>query len=283
MYTTTKTVKDNYYGTEKTVTVLKPLPIIMTVLMAILIFMSFGIVTEGKRGVRTQFGKAIGTVDQGIYFKLPIIQSVKKIDVRTQVVKYEIADALTSASKDLQDVKVSAVVTYHVDPTKVIDLYRQYQNVANHDDRIVRPNIRDSVKAITSAYTAEELVTKRAEYSDKVRALLNERLSGSFAIVEQSNITNLEFSPSFTQAIENKVTAVQNAEAQKNKLEQVKYEAQQKIETAKAEAEAIRIQASAINSQGGADFVNLKAVEKWNGILPTQMIPNASVPFINLN
>ena len=48
------------------------------------------------------------------------------------------------------------------------------------------------------------------------------------------------------------------------------------------EAEAIKIQAEAITQQGGRDYVNLKAVEKWDGKLPTQMIPNATMPFINL-
>ncbi len=101
-------------------------------------------------------------------------------------------------------------------------------------------------------------------------------------MLEQVNITNFQFSESFSAAIEAKVTAVQNAEAQKNKLEQVKYEAQQKIETAKAEAETIRISAQAINSQGGTDYVNLKAIEKWNGVLPTQFVPGSSMPFINV-
>ena len=61
------------------------------------------------------------------------------------------------------------------------------------------------------------------------------------------------------------MTAVQQAEAAKNKLEQVKFEAQQTIETAKANAEAIRIQAQAINSQGGADYVELQRIKTWDG------------------
>jgi hypothetical protein len=55
------------------------------------------------------------------------------------------------------------------------------------------------------------------------------------------------------------------------------------VAQAEAEARAIKIQAEAITQQGGQDYVALKAIEKWNGILPTQMIPNATLPFINLS
>jgi uncharacterized membrane protein YqiK len=51
---------------------------------------------------------------------------------------------------------------------------------------------------------------------------------------------------------------------------------------ATAEAEAIKIQAEAIQQQGGASYVNLKAVEKWDGHLPAQMIPGGALPFLNL-
>ncbi len=83
--------------------------------------------------------------------------------------------------------------------------------------------------------------------------------------VDAINITNFAFSGDFTHAIEAKVTAVQNAEAAKNKLAQVQYEAQQTVATAKGQAEAIQIQAQAINSQGGADYVELQRINKWDG------------------
>jgi uncharacterized membrane protein YqiK len=56
---------------------------------------------------------------------------------------------------------------------------------------------------------------------------------------------------------------------EKNKLERIKFEAQQKIEQSKAEAETIKIQANAIREQGGAEYIQLKWIEKWNGQLPT--------------
>lgn len=243
----------------------------------------FGTVGAGERGVHTRFNAVVGMKEQGLYFKLPFVDKVRKFNVKTQVVVYERENPLAAASRDLQDVQIASVVNYHLDPTSVGLIYTQYGREDVFEENVIRPAVRDTVKAVASQYTAEELVTKRAEFTDSVLKKLNERLSDNYVIVEQVNITNFQFSQSFTQAIEAKVTAEQNALAAKNKLEQVKFEAQQQVEKAKAEAETIRIQAQAITQQGGREYVNLEAVKKWNGILPTQMIPGSAVPFINLN
>lgn len=216
------------------------------------------------------------------------------MDVKTRTINYDKnttgakeGDALDTAqlfgaSKDLQDVKIGVVVTYHIDPTKVTDIYSQYSSVENYEANVIEPIVRQVVKSTSALFTAEELVTKRAEYSDKVNVQLAEQFTGKNAILQNFSVTNFEFSAEFSKAIETKVTATQNAEASKNKLEQVKYEAQQTIETAKATAEAQRIQAQSLSAQGGADFVQLKAIEKWNGVLPTSITPNGTVPFLNL-
>ena len=71
---------------------------------------------------------------------------------------------------------------------------------------------------------------------------------------------------------------------EKNKLERIKFEAQQKIEQSKAEAETIRIQADAIRQQWGAEYVQLKWIEKWDGKLPTTNLGNGGQGLmLNLN
>ena len=264
---------------------------LLTVVVIFTLFGTFGTVGAGERGVKTRFNAIVGVVDQGLYFKLPFIEHVEKMEVKTRTINYDKNGAegdardtsqLSGASKDLQDVFIGVVVNYHINPEKVDAIYAQYRSVENYESNVIEPVIREVVKTASAQYTAEELVTKRAEFGDKVNAVLNEKFILKDAVLERFSVTNFEFSRAFSQAIEAKVTAVQNAEAAKNKLEQIKFEAQQTIETAKAQAEAIRIQASAINSQGGADYVQLQAVAKWNGALPTQMIPGGAVPFLNL-
>lgn len=267
--------------------------VIIGILVLTAIFGSIGTISAGERGIKTKFGAIKGTIPQGLYFKLPFIEKVHKMNVKTLTINYDRGGDegdnkqtdtnLFGASKDLQDVAIGVVVNYHINPLKVESIFAQYSSVENYQNNVIEPVIRELVKSTSAKYTAEELVTKRAEFSDKVNGLLNEQFTIKDAVLERFSVTNFEFSKAFSQAIEAKVTATQNAEAAKNKLEQIKFEAQQTIEKAKAEAEAIRIQAQAINSQGGADFVALKAVEKWNGQLPIQMIPGQSVPFINVN
>lgn len=257
----------------------------------VLVFSSVGTVGAGERGVKTHLNAVVGTVQPGLYFKLPFVDSVHKMDVKTRTINYDRngqeGDAsdtsqLFGASKDLQDVKIGVVVTYHVDPTKVVDIFSQYNSVDAYEVTAIEPIVRRVVKGISAQYTAEELVTKRAEYGDQVFLSLNEEFVGQSAILQNFSVTNFEFSAAFSNAIEAKVTAVQNAEAAKNKLEQVKFEAQQTVETAKATAEAQRISSAALAAQGGSDYVQLKAIEKWDGILPTSITPNGAVPFLNL-
>lgn len=266
---------------------------IIGLIILITLLSSIGIVSAGEVGVKTRFGAVRGVVQQGLYFKLPFIERVHKMSVKTLTINYDKGGDngdtkqtdtnLFGASKDLQDVTIGVVVNYHINATKVQEIYSQYSSVENYQANVIEPVIREIVKSTAAQYTAEELVTKRAEFSDKVNVLLSTQFTDKNSVLERFSVTNFEFSKAFSIAIEAKVTAVQNSEAAKNKLEQVKFEAQQTIETAKAQAEAIRISAQAINSQGGADYVALKAVEKWNGILPVQMIPGSSVPFINLS
>ena len=260
------------------------LGVIGTIVGLIIIFGSFGTVPAGERGVKTRFKEVVSEVGEGLYFKLPIVEKVNLMNVQTKTVRYEPdnGEPLWSASKDLQDVQIAVVLNYRVDASQVQTIFRQYGTMDKYEEWIVRPAVRDTVKAVASQFTAEELVTKRPEFTDKITVVLNERMADKYVLIERINVTNFQFSKAFTEAIEKKVTAVQNAEASKNQLEQVKYEAQQTIETAKAQAEAIKIQAQAVNSQGGADYVQLQAIKAWDGHLPQNMIPGGAVPFLNL-
>lgn len=251
-------------------------------ILLITVLSSFGTIDEGERGVITRFGEVTKTVDPGLFWKIPFVESVHKMDVRTQTVQYNLENPLFAASNDLQDVDVSTVINYRVDPEQVEEIYGQYKSIKDYEADIIRPAIRDTVKSDASIFTAEELVTKRGDYTNTVQKTLTERLEQYNITVERVNVTNIKFSAQYTASIEAKVTAEQNALKAEQDLKRVEFEADQRIEIATAEAEAIKIQAQAINSQGGADYVNLKAIEKWNGVLPAQFVPGSAVPFINI-
>lgn len=238
-------------------------------------FLPFTLVNAGHRAVLTSFGRVRDEVlGEGFHFISPL-DGVTKYDIRTQ--KAEVtADA---ASRDLQSVDATIAVNFHVNPDTVRALYQETQG--DYNSTLIAPAVQESVKAATAQFTADELITKRNEVKDAMKKALSEREGMRYFVVEDVSIVNFSFSESFNEAIENKVRAEQDALAAKNKLEQTKYEAEQKIVSATAEAQAIQIQAEAITQQGGSEYVNLQAVLKWDGKLPTYMLGDTT-PFINI-
>jgi regulator of protease activity HflC (stomatin/prohibitin superfamily) len=221
-------------------------------------------------------------VNPGLYFKIPFIETMNKFSVRTQTVVYDLDNPLFAASADQQDADVAIVFNYSLDPVEVEDVYKQYGTLRSYEKDVVRPTVIDTVKAGAAKFTAEKLITNRDSYTEKALSLLNDRFATSSVQVERVNITNIKFSPEYTDSIERKVTAEQNALTEQNNLAAKEFIAQQRVVEATAEAEAIKIQAEAITQQGGKDYVQLKAVEKWNGNLPQQFVPGSAIPFINL-
>jgi regulator of protease activity HflC (stomatin/prohibitin superfamily) len=187
------------------------------------------------------------------------------MDTRTQ--KYE-AD-LTAASKDLQDVNTKIAINYHLSPDSVVEVYRGIG--IDYPAKVIYPLEQESNKASTAQFVAGELITNREEVKTNMESLLREKLGSRGIVIESISIIDFKFSPSFSQAIENKVTQEQNALAAKNKLEQIKYEAEQRIAQAEGEAKAIQIQVQAINQQGGENYVRLKQIERWDGHYPQVM------------
>lgn len=235
------------------------------------------IIGAGERGV--VFNNTTGienrVLNEGIHFRMPFIQSVKTMSVRVQANEV-VAQA---ASKDLQTVTAKIVLNWHLDDSQV---HKAYQSVGDGKaiiERIIVPNVNEVVKAATAQKTAEELLTKRVDLKDAIDVGLTERLRSYNVIVDDVSIVDIDFSEQFNEAIERKVTAQQNADAEKNRLEQVKYQAEQRTVQAKAEAEAIKIQSEALKDSPG--LAQLEAVKKWNGVLPQYMM-GETVPFLNL-
>jgi len=237
-------------------------------------------VGAGQRGVVLNFGAVQEKVlDEGLHFLIPVMQKVALVNVQIQKATTE----TVAASADLQDVTSTLALNYHVlaDKANVV-----YQSIGiEFKERIIDPAILEVVKAVTARYSAEELITKRPLVSEEMKQALLERLKGNNITVDAFSIVAFSFSRVFTEAIESKQTAEQLALKAKRDLDRIKVEAEQKITAAQAEAEALRLQRANISS----DLIelrkieaNLKAIEKWNGILP-QVTGNGAVPFVGLN
>lgn len=230
-----------------------------------------GAVVKGLQGISRTLG-------QGTHLKQPLFEDVIIYDLQVQ--KDE--TTATAASADLQTVNAVIAVNYQLDPASLADTYARIGTADVIKPKVIDPAVQEVVKAATAKYKADELITKRPQVTDDIQVALAERLRPYNIIVQNVSVTNFDFSESFNAAIEKKVTAEQDALAAKNKLEQVKYESEQTVVAAQGVAEAQRIKASALQSQGGEALVRLTLAEKWDGHLPSTMVPGQTIPFLNI-
>lgn len=239
---------------------------------------SFGQVPAGFRGVVLRFGAVTGEIkNEGLYFIPPFINTIQLMNVQVHADKSK----ATAASRDLQNVATEVTVNYRLDADRAAEVYRDLR-----DDYVVRvmvPAIQEAVKSATAQFDAENLIRERPKVKETIETYLQFRLKKHGLLVDGIAITDFQFSADFAKAIEAKVTSQQLALKAQNDLQIIKAEAQQTIETAKATAEAIRIQANAINAQGGRDYVQLQAIAKWNGELPGWITGGSAMPFINIS
>ncbi|MHB8121396.1 MAG: prohibitin family protein [Desulfuromonadaceae bacterium] len=249
------------------------------VLFILLFFRPWIQIGPGQRGIVLNFGAVQSQVmDEGLHVLIPVMQKVAIIDVKVQKVETDAA----AASADLQDISTRVALNYHVIPDKANIVYQSIG--VQFAERIIDPAIQEVVKAVTAKYTAEELITKRAIVGEAMRLALAERLVVNNIAVDAFSIMTFSFSKVFTEAIESKQTAEQLALKAKRDLDRIKIEAEQKITAARAEAESLRLQRANIST----DLIelrkieaNMKAIEKWNGILP-QVTGGGSIPLIGL-
>lgn len=245
-------------------------------LIAFIIFWGcFYTVDSGQRALVLRFGQVQEVVSDGLHLKMPFIERVILVDVRTQK-----SHAPASAgTKDLQTVTTEVALNYHLNANTLQDTYTRFG--LDVENKVIEPRIQEIVKAVMARFSAEELLTRRDSVKQEIAVGLRTSLAVYNISVEDIQITNFSFSKAFDEAIEAKQTAEQNALKAKNDLDRIKVEAEQKITMAQAEAETIRIQAQAIKEQGGEEYVKMKAIEKWNGVLP-QFTGGGTMPFISV-
>jgi regulator of protease activity HflC (stomatin/prohibitin superfamily) len=238
---------------------------------------AFTVISAGHTGVQVTFGEVNMTpLSEGVHFVNPL-SSVKDVDVRLQ--KSQLSGA-SAGTKDLQQVHTDIVVQYRLNASKVPHIYKEFG--LNVDDKVLGPGINEAFKSITGHYTSEELITKRDEVSMAITEHLRNKMAPFNIDVSGVSLVNFGFSAEYQKAIESKVIATQNKLKAEQDLERIKVEAASRVAQAKGEAEAISIQAQAIQSNGGANYVQLQWIEKWDGKLPTTVLGGDTKTMMNI-
>ncbi len=256
------------------------------ILIVIILFVGWGtfvIVPAGHRGVVLWWGSVEKRImGEGLNFIVPIAERVIKVDVKVQPHPFREIDA---SSKEYQNVKMTGMMNFHIDPAYVNDLYQKVG--LDFADKVIDPAFNDFVKEVVPTYPIGEILPKREEIRKRAMTKLGDNLSRYHIIVDDIYFANIRFSPEYEGAIEAKQVAQQQVETQKQVLAQREIEAQQKVATAKGEAESILVVAQgqakandALSRSITPILVQYKGIEKWNGVLP--QVSGGAMPLIDL-
>ena len=245
--------------------------------LTFILMSSFTVISAGHTGVQVTFGEVNMTpLSEGVHFVNPV-SSIKDVDVRLQKAKL---DGASAGTKDLQQVHTDIVVQYRLNASKVPHIYKEFG--LNVDDKVLGPGINEAFKSVTGHYTSEELITKRDEVSAAITEHLRTKMAPFNIDVSGVSLVNFGFSAEYQKAIESKVIATQNKLKAEQDLERIKVEAASRVAQAKGEAEAISIQATAIQSNGGANYVQLQWIQKWDGNLPNTVVNGNAGMMLNV-
>jgi regulator of protease activity HflC (stomatin/prohibitin superfamily) len=249
------------------------------------LFSSWYIVDQGERAVVLRLGAITGESGPGAHFKIPWIDTVRKITVQNQNRRYS---ALEAYSRDQQPAILTVSVTFVV--SNPSSLYEQYGDLEGANMRLIDPRVMAGVKTIFGQYDAVRAIQERAELNEDFASAVTSAITGPVQIISVQ-IENIDFSEAYEQSVEQRMLAQVEIQRREQNLRTTEVEAQIARTRAEGEAEAIRLrgeaEAAAIRARAdalraNADLVQLQAVEKWDGKLPTTMVPGSAVPFLNM-
>lgn len=252
-----------------------PVLILLLLAMFLLLFNPIAIVGAGERGVKVTLGKVSPeSFKEGVHFVTPFISKIKNMDVKTQkkIMETEVY------TKDIQQARISYAINFNLQPQNAHKMYREVG--LEYQDTILMPVVEGTIKDIIGKWNAQDLIANREAATTDIMGKLQRQLEPKYINVTGFQITDINYSKVFEQAIESKVTAEQEALKAKNKTVQVQEEARQKVISAEAEAKSMKIRSDALAKN--KSLVQYEAVQKWNGVLPTYTMGN-SIPFIGLD
>lgn len=276
-----------------------PLKTIAAVVVAIVIlFSSVYTVNEGHIGIVKRFSEAKEQVNPGLHFKIPFIDTVEEIEVRTR--KNE--EKMSSSTKEQMPVTISVSVNWTVDKTAALDLFRQYGGLSQFESRILDPRFRSATKDVIPRYDAERLIQDRASAIREIETNFIEEMKDFPVSVDNIQIENIQLPAKYLTSIETKQTEKNLAAAEEHKLARQQLEAQRDVNTAKAKADGIQLvaiaEAESIRIKGLAEaesitakakalgnnplIVKLTEAQNWDGKLPTTILGNSNTPILDM-
>ena len=243
-------------------------------------------IPTGYTGIVTTFGRVEDrTLDAGLSFIAPW-QNVVKMDNRVQ----EFSEDLMCFSSDIQEVSASVTIGYRINQDAAMNLYKEVGK--NYKDIIILPKMREVVKAGLAKYTANELIESRAKAVNEITETLATELSSYNIELDYISLINIDFTDTFTDAVEAKAKAEQDKERAQTEAEQkvIEAEAAAKQKQIAADTELYAAQKAAEANQALTSSITPELIEyyrvtdvdsKWNGELPSYVGGGETIPVLN--
>ena len=257
-------------------------------------------VPTGYTGIVTTFGRVEShTLDAGFHLKSPF-QNVVLMDNREQKTSFK----TQSFSSDIQQVDIDGSINFAINKSTAMNLYREVGT--SYFSTLVMPRLLENTKAVFSKYTAENLVAARETLSKTIRQQLASEMERYGINIISVSIENIDFTDSFTDAVEQKQVAAQKKLQAEIEQEQKTMETQQQAErqriTAEAQAAVKKIEADAaayatrVQAEAEAEanqkiaasltdtLIRWQQAGRWDGKLPTFMSGEgaATLPILDL-
>ena len=233
------------------------------ILLAVVLFValnSFVVINPGQAGVLSVLGKARdGVLLEGIHVKPPLVSIVDIYDVTVQ--KFEVP--AQSSTEDLQDLTARFAINFRLDPLGVVEIRRTQGTLENIVSKIIAPQTQESFKIAAARRTVEEAITKRNELKRDFDEALSERLEKYGILVLDTSVVDLDFSPEFARAVEEKQIAEQSAKRAIYVAQEAEQQAQADINRAQGKAEAQRLLAETLKAEGGQLVLHKEAIQAW--------------------
>jgi regulator of protease activity HflC (stomatin/prohibitin superfamily) len=189
-------------------------------------------------------------------------------------------------------------------PDKIADVYNRFGGDWEAAySRLVLPHVPERTKVVFGQYTAAKAISARGPLNiDTAKAIIDAVSYDPIFVIDSVQVEDIAFSVEYIKSVEARMMAEVEVSRFRQQLERERIQADIAVTQATgransvvAEAEAAakavilkgNAEAQAIQARGDAlaknpNLVNLVQAERWNGTLPTTMIPGQTVPLLNI-